>query len=227
MSKVLGKDVLLLFFIDGQWVPYACAVSCSLETTTEFVETSFLNSGPWKSFEPTYNSFSGELSGLVSLGGSDVINLPDLRSRQLAHEKLRLRFEREDGDGNIYTDECYAYLSNIRDEGSIDGMNSFSASLRGTESITQIFTPTNTTGGKVQRDQFTLPASGTSITRTALIGMDLLEVVRDGIGNSKIITTGSPANKEVLFDSTTGTLTWFIPFAEDGTEEYYALYQTP
>ena len=41
-----------------------------------------------------------------------------------------------------------------------------------------------------------------------LINRDVLEVSVDGIGMSKLISTGTPVDKEVKYDQTTGTLTF-------------------
>ena len=225
MAKVQGKDVAVYIYVGGQWLLYGCALSCSLDVQTDFVETTFLDSGKYRDFVPTVNSFTGEISGLVNLEEPDLLSLPDLRQKQLNHEKLYMTFQREDMDGNIYSDQCYFFISSSKDDASFDGLNSFSISLRGTGAITQVFTPITIGGSKVTRLQFTLPANVTTITRTELIGKDVLEVVRDGIGNSKLITTGSPTNKECLVENTTGDLTWAIPSADDGTEECYVLYQ--
>lgn len=225
MAKILGKDVGVYFYIDGNWILYGCALSCSLETTTDFIETTFLTSGKFKDFEPTVNSWQGTLNGLVNLE-SNVISLADLRAKQLQHIKLLISFEREDEEGNIYSNSGYAFIASCSDSASFDGVNSFDVNLRGTGSLTEIFTPIIIGGNKVERLQFTLPANVTTVTKTELIGKDVLEVVRDGIGNSKIITTGSPASKEVYFNDATGALEWAIPSAEDGTEECYVLYQS-
>jgi hypothetical protein len=225
MAKVNGKNVGVFFFIDGNWMLFGCALSCSLETMTDFVETTFLTSGKFKDVEPTVNSWQGSLSGLVSLQDS-VVSLADLRAIQLQQTKLMVTFEREDKDGDIYSDTGYCFISSVSDESSFNGMNTFNLNVKGTGSITQSFTPIIIGGSKVTRLQYTLPAGLLTVTKTELIGKDLLEVVRDGIGNSKIITTGSPSSKEVYFNTTTGQLTWAIPFADDGTEECYNLYQS-
>lgn len=226
MAKVLGKNVTGYVYIDGNWIPYGCALNLSLDVQTDFIETTFLTSGKYKDFEPTVNSFTGEISGLVNLEEPDLISLPDLRRKQLNHDKMLWSFEREDTDGNFYTTQFYAFISSSKDDSSNNDMNSFSISLRGTGALVEQFTPITTGGSKVQRIQFTLPAGETTVTKTALIGMEVLEVVRDGISNSKLIFTGSPASKEVYFNDATGELNWAIPFADDGTEECFVLYQS-
>ena len=41
-----------------------------------------------------------------------------------------------------------------------------------------------------------------------LINRDVIEVSVDGIGMSKLISVGTPVDKEVKYDQTTGTLTF-------------------
>lgn len=225
MAKVKGKEVGVYFFIDGNWTLFGCALSCSLETVTDFIETTFLTSGKFKDFEPTVNSWQGTLSGLVTLQDS-VVSLADLRAIQLNQTKVMITFERTDTSSNVYSDQGFCYLTSVSDDSSVQSMNAFTVNVKGTGPLIQIFVPITIGGNKVERLQFTLPADVTTVTKTELIGKDVLEIVRDGIGNSKIITTGSPASKEVFVNNTTGELSWAIPSAEDGTEECYILYQT-
>lgn len=53
--------------------------------------------------------------------------------------------------------------------------------------------------------------SGTSINIPALVGKTVLILLRGGIGE-KIVTTGSPAFDETLFNTSTGDLTPGNPF---------------
>ena len=64
----------------------------------------------------------------------------------------------------------------------------------------------------------------TSFAVASLIGKDILEVVKDGIGFCKIITSGTPVSKEVKYTSSTGTFEFAIPF-DSGEESPYVLYQ--
>lgn len=75
---------------------------------------------------------------------------------------------------------------------------------------------------QVKRIEFT--SSGSNFVESAeLVNKNILLVSADGTGFSKILTSGIPVNKQVVYNSVSGRLT-FEPVFEDGTE-IYALYQ--
>lgn len=223
MALIKGKNCVLFIYESGQWMPFACSTSISLNVETDFLETSGLNSGKNKEYMPVSNGFTCEASGLVKLSPSSQLSLAELRAKQLSHTKIKCTYERVDIDNNVYSDLFFGYISSTNDEASFDGLNTFSITIKGTGELIQSFIPVQQGGGKVNRLQFTLTEGITSVIKTELINKDVLEVVRDGIGNSKLITSGSPASKECKYTSASGTLEWAIE-AADG-EECYVLYQ--
>lgn len=77
--------------------------------------------------------------------------------------------------------------------------------------------------GAVFRIEYTGTGGEVGFVDADLQNKNLFEAVKDGVGSSKIITSGSPVDKQVLFNTLTGSVTWAIPF-EPG-EESYVLYQ--
>lgn len=222
MSKVLGKNVIAYIFHGGMWKVAVCARSCEFTTTTEFIETSVRGSGKYKRFRPTVNSCTGSMEGVVTLDEPNTLAVSDLRSLQLAQTRLLLRFQRTDESGNVYTDEVYAYISQTADVGDFKEAANFSLDLIGDGEITQVFTPTPTTGGTVVRVDFTATAGQDSLTDPALVGKELIEFVVDGVGYA-LITSGTPVGKEVKFTTATGVIQWGVPAAA-GDDIYY-IYQ--
>ena len=64
--------------------------------------------------------------------------------------------------------------------------------------------------------------NGNNLSSYALIGMEIIEVSVDGIGRSKILTSSSPQDQEVVFDSTNGSLTFAETF---DNVQIFVLYQ--
>jgi len=139
---------------------------------------------------------------------------------------LRIRDVKIDLDGNIYKKEFKMLLTSVTDVNSFDNISTFNAEAQGTGVITQTFTPP-TTGSNVKRypaiDQVVAQATGDTVVIPELIGKDILEVVKDGLGRAELISVGTPVNKQVSYDSATGTFVFGIPF--EGDEQYYILYQ--
>ena len=135
--KVAGKNVVVFIKVGDDWVLYACATSATLNVTTEVLETSVSGNGKFASFIPTKNSFTGTLEGVTSLEESPKLSLYDLRQRQLAQELLRMKYQRTDSAGNLYTDEASFYIISSSDVGSFDDMNNFSIEMQGTGILEQ------------------------------------------------------------------------------------------
>ncbi len=142
MNLVKGKNVAVMFFEDDEWKLYACARACTLATTTDLIDVTVTGSGKYKSFEPTVNSFAGNIDGLVNLDDDgSTLSLADLRERQLAHQKLKVMYQRIAEDGTTYSEEAFFYITSVTDTSSFDNINTFTVELQGTGAITQMFCP--------------------------------------------------------------------------------------
>ena len=225
MAKVAGKDVLGLIFYNGQWRNYACGLSLSMDVVTDFVETSTRGNGKSKTFIPASDEWTGTLDGAMALQEAGLLSLPDFRDIQDAQIPILFRSQHTDETGNVYTEEGTAYISRTTDTGSTDGIATFSIELRGTGARTRIYTTTATTGLSVMRLEYTGQGGENSFTDALLVGKTAIAVFRDGIEQSKLLLTGTPINKEVLFDSTVGSLTFDAGNPLNAGEEIAVLYQ--
>ncbi len=224
MATVKGENVRLLIYDNGGFRMYACAVSCTITLSTTLVETSTTGSGAFTTFEGQKHSWSGTIDGVVNLDNPGMLTLADLRSKQIAFTKLLINYERTDLDGNVYTDSGYILITSSSDTGDVNDVATFSIEFQGTGVLTQIFTPTQLALSAVNRYQAAASGGEITINIPSLINKDILSVVKDGVGNCFIITSGIPASKEVLYDSTTGDFTWAVPF--EPAETFYILYQS-
>lgn len=140
--KVQGKNVVIFIQQGTDWLLYACATSATLDVKTDVVETSVSGQGKFATFLPTKNSFTGILEGVTSLEEPGMFSLQELRSKQLAQELLKLRYQRSDGV-NLYTEEGSFYITSSTDVGSFDGMNLFTINAQGTGALSEVAsTPT-------------------------------------------------------------------------------------
>ena len=224
MSLVKGENVLFEFYNDGEWKAYACARSCTLTTVTELIETTVTGAGKYKHFVPTVNSFTGNCDGVVSLGNSGMMTLYSLRQMQLGHVLQRARFTRTAEDGvNVYVDTVDFYITNVQDTASFDNVATFTVEMQGTGVLDQSIITPPTIITKVKRFEYAGTGGEVSFTEATLINKDILSVVKDGLGQCGIITSGSPASKEVKYTTATGQFTFAVQF-ESG-EPAYVLYQ--
>lgn len=229
MSLVRGENVLLEFYHDGDWEPYACARSCTLVTTTELIEVSVQGSGKFKHFTPTVNSYTGNIDGITALNKPGFLTLYQLRQFQLGHVKQRCRYTRTADDGvSVYIDIVDFFITNITDTSSFDNISTFTVELQGSGVLGQTIIEPDPIITAVKRFEYTAVGGEFGFDEALLYQKDILAVHKDGLGNSKIVTSGSPASKEVKYTSETvpsnvGRFLWAVAF-EPG-EEAYVLYQ--
>ncbi len=77
--------------------------------------------------------------------------------------------------------------------------------------------------GQIFRIEYTGTGGEVGFTDTQLINKRVLAVFKDGIEFSEIITSGSPTNKQALYNSSTGAISTAIPL--EPNEEMAVLYQ--
>ena len=225
MSTIVrGDNVLVEFYQSGNWFGYACARSCSFSSSTELIETSVTGSGKFKHFTPTVNSFSGNIDGITSLPGTTTVDLFKLRQYQLGHVLQRIRFKRLANNGNSYTDNVEFFITNVTDTSSFDNISTFTVELQGTGVLGQTIIQPPIIITAVKRYEYTAVGGELGFTDALLIGKDIISVSKNGLDNAKLITTGSPASKEVKYTIATGTFLWAIEFETAG-EVAVILYQ--
>lgn len=232
MSLVKGDNVLVAKYLPliDEWVLLGCARSCSLSLSTTMIPVSVTGAAGWRKVKPAQHSFTGSMEGLVNLEDENILSLAELRASQIAREELMLRFQRTSVDGAVYTDEAYFYITNTSDEGAMNQMNSFTVDFEGSGALTQVFTPSEILSN-VHRFQYTAVGGETVVTTVkdmngnnlSLIGKTLLGYWKDGTGFSKLITSGTPTDKEVKFDSTTGGITVQMDYMPG--EEVFGFYR--
>lgn len=213
MSIVKGENVILYTYDNGVWKMGACFKSVTLNLSTTMTETTVSGNGPWASFAPQKHSFTGSAEGIVSLNEPGMLTLADFRAKQIAREMILMRYQRTDSLGNLYTDECRFYISNSSDNSSFDNLDLFTLEMQGTGAINQVNTPTvSLNTNQTMRYEYEGLGGEMGFTDPILIGKYIEIVHKDGLGNGKLITSGTPVGKEVKYTSTTGEFEWAVQF---------------
>jgi len=230
MSKVRGDNWIFYAFRGGFWLPYACARSGNINISTDFLETTGPSDGNYATFLPAGHSFNAQIDGIMALDVANNLTAADLLLIQLNREKILCRFTQTAENGDVFTKEAYFYIENYTDTGSFDGVATFSISLKGTGLLTVTFTPVTPIAGQVYRypapgSTAPLTPGATSVTVPGLGNKYMLGIFIDGQANNDIITSGTPVNQEVLYETSgsDGVFTWPYPF-EPGTS-WYCNYQ--
>ena len=224
MSLVAGKDWIFYIRDGGIWKMYACARSGNFSLNTGMIETTGPGDGNFMTFMPTVHDFTAQIDGVMSLNESGLLSASDILGLQVAKTKIYCRFLQTSQAADTYLKEAYFYIQSYTDTGSFDGVATFSVSLRGTGLLSITFTPPTPNNGEVFRypaaGSTAPPTPGTCTWSTGIIGKTILNVVKDGRGQSNILLTGTPVGNEVLYDSATGDFTFAVPFEDVETPPY-------
>lgn len=224
MALIKGENAIFYVYDDGQWKPIICARSGTFNTTAETIETSISGTGVWRTYEYTALTWTASFEGLIFLDGTNELTASDIRAFQFSREKILLRYQRTDTAGNVYTDEGYGLITGVSDSGDYQSAVSFTIEFRGTGPLVIVYTPTPIDPtAKVKRLEYTGSSGETFFTSASLIGRDILDVVVDGIGRSKIIRAGTPVGQEAKYTSGTGRID--LPIGLESGTEVYVLYQ--
>ncbi len=141
MGLVLGKDAILSVRVasTGDFLPIGCARSVTFDVQNEFIETSGVGSGNYRTYIPSAATVSGTMDGLVLLGGEtidDIYNLGNIYD-YLLNSKLNLKFSMLDESAQYYIDKSVdVYIESISETTSFDNVTTFSINFKGTGSIT-------------------------------------------------------------------------------------------
>jgi hypothetical protein len=137
VGKVVGTDAVLYMKYGTEWLPIACARSMTFELNTEFIETSVINSGTFRTYIPSAKTFSGSLEGVTFLSTLDP---PDANNQwamgnvyDAIGALMQVRFYEQDlQETHFLQKECYIYIETISESSSFDNITTFSITFKGT-----------------------------------------------------------------------------------------------
>jgi len=140
MGLVLGKDAVLYIRQNGvgDFLPIGCARSVTIDLQKEFIETSGIGSGEYRTYIPSAITTSGTMEGLVLLGPTDSPSIYNLGNiyQYLLNTELNLRFYMADETGEYYLEKSMnVYIESISETSSFDNITTFSVNFKGTGSI--------------------------------------------------------------------------------------------
>lgn len=215
-----GKNMVVYLPGDGMFgevgslYPIACDRSCTLQTTSEFIETTVKDNGIWKTYLPTYNSAQISGDGLVDF--CKVMNISSLQYYQFNRKpvvvKMLLDVEAPD-EGEVLW-QGTGYFQQLQHSGQVNQGMSFSYTILITGGITIDNSFSCGTGGvtppppedvkQPYRLQFLATTGQTTYQNDALIGAELLEFT---IAN-QCLYEGNGDYQMAGLNSSTGTITW-------------------
>lgn len=233
-SAVNGTNIILYYYdpetLEG--IPFGAATNCTFNVSVEQIEVTSQCSSWFKQFKNDVASWTVDCDGFVALNDYSYLFLANL---QLSRESILIKFQIDNDNGGtedlghtVFTGR--ANLTSLSISGPVENTSTYSVSLQGsgpyTISGTQV-TPGGVVvvGTNVTMYDYTAIGGETSITWAGAIGMSCVTVTRGGIEVRTIGTTGTPSGENVVFNTSTGTLTFASGRALEADEFVRAIFK--
>jgi len=195
---------------------FGAATNCSIDISVGQVEVTSQTSAWFKEYKNDVASWSVKCDGFITL--SSNYNYAYLVQLQLSRAPLTIKFVIDNDNGTTGTlgDTVFTGVANLTSlslSGPVEGASTYSVSLQGTGaySMTGIeVTPTSISIGGSTVKMFDYDATGgeTTVSWSGSIGLTCISVSRGGVEVRSIGTSGSPSGEDVVFNTSTGVLTF-------------------
>jgi len=236
MASVINGTNIVLFHYDPETelgVEFGAATKCTFSTSVDQVEVTTTNSDSYKEYLGSQINWNIAADGFIALSDySYLFLLNKLQTKEQIVVKFQIDNDNADGSGDLgYT--VFTGLANIVNldmTGPVEGAATYSVSLQGTGAYTVSGTQVDpggvvVVGSNVVMFDYTAAGGETSITWTGAIGLSCVTVTRGGIEVRTIGTTGTPTGENVVFNSSTGTLTFASARALESDEFVRAIFK--
>jgi hypothetical protein len=208
---VLGKQYILSAYVPAQsgYYPFACLQEVSLSVSTELIPTTTVDSGLYRTFEPRLSEWKLSASGVMIL--RDVVNTYnfslDSILAQVRREGYDIRLLWMDTSGYTRQIEGHVFIPESVFTGTAGQIGKWSIEMQGSGPLTinGAITINPTSVNRFTFDSHS--GSSTYVQDASLVGRSIKWVDREDSAYEPI-TSGSPGPREVLYDSSTGRLTF-------------------
>lgn len=235
-SKINGTNIILYYYdpITNTGIPFGSATSCSFSASVDQTEITASDSGGFKEFKNGQSSWQVNCDGFMSL--TTNYNYAFLAQLIIDKTPITIKFQIDNDNGTGSGTLGYtvfngnANLTSLSLSGPVEGTSTYSATLQGTGTYSITGTQVEPSGvivvgSNVVMFDYTAAGGETSITWSPAIGLSCVTVTRGGIEVRSIGTSGAPTGENVVFNSSTGTLTFASGRALESDEFVRALFK--
>ncbi len=191
-------------------VPFACSTNASFAVNVDQKEVTSQSSAWYREYRNDIASWNLTCDGLITLDGYNYLYLLNL---QQSRQSIVTKFAIDNGADGLVIISGTCNLTSLTINAPYKDIATYSVSLQGSgaygTSGTNISSSgTMVLGGSIYTEGFTAIGGETTLTYTNLIGKTCLYVSRGGIDVQNILTSGTPTNEDVKWNTLTGVLTF-------------------
>jgi len=217
-NAVIGKNIMLYYheppsetYPTGRDIPFSCSTNCTFSVNVDQKEVTSQTSAWYKEFKNDIATWTVTCDGLITLDGYGYLFL---LQQQQNRTTILVKFVVDNGVDGLVIISGNCNLTSLQLNAPYKDVGTYSVSLQGTGAYGTTGTTINPSGtvivagGAVYSKGYTASGGETTITFTDMIGKTCLYVSRGGVDVQNILSSGTPVNEEVKWESSTGILTF-------------------
>lgn len=216
MAAVIGKNVMLYWHRteDDTDVAFACSTNCAFNVSVDQKEVTSQSSAWFREYKNDIATWTVTCDGLITLSGFSYLFMIE---KQLAREPIEIKFVIDNGEDGLFIINGTCNITNIAINAPYKDVATYNVSLQGSGEYGTTGTSIDPSGvvivgaNPIKTKGYTAAGGESTITWSDTIGYSCLYVSRGGIDVQGIITSGTPVDEEVKFNSATGVLTFSRP----------------
>jgi predicted secreted protein len=192
-------------------IPFACSTNCSFSVSVDQKEVTSQTSAWYREFKNDIANWSVNCDGLITLENYGYLYL--LQTQQ-NRTQIAIKFAIDNGADGLVVIGGNCNLTSLQINAPYKDIGTYSVGLQGSGAYTTSGTSINQNGvivianGQVYMKQATAAGGETTITWTDMIGKTCLGFTRGGVEVREILTTGTPTNDQIKFNSASGIVTF-------------------
>jgi predicted secreted protein len=192
-------------------IPFACSTNCSFSVSVDQKEVTSQSSAWYREYKNDIASWSVNCDGLITLENYGYLYL--LQTQQ-NRTQIAIKFAIDNGVDGLVIIGGNCNLTSLQINAPYKDIGTYSVSLQGSGAYTTTGTSINQNGvivianGQVYMKQATAAGGETTITWSDMIGKTCLGFTRGGVEVREILTTGTPTNDQIKFNSASGVVTF-------------------
>jgi predicted secreted protein len=192
-------------------IPFACSTNCSFSVNVEQKEVTSQTSAWYREFKNDIANWSVNCDGLITLDNYGYLYL--LQTQQ-QRTQIAIKFAIDNGVNGLVVIAGNCNLTSLQINAPYKDIGTYSVGLQGSGAYTTTGTSINQNGvivianGQVYMKSATAAGGETTITFADMIGKTCLGFTRGGVEVREILTTGTPTNDQIKFNSASGVVTF-------------------
>ena len=191
-------------------VPFACSTNATFSVNVDQKEVTSQTSAWYREYKNDIASWTLSCDGLITLDGYNYLFL---LNQQQSRSSIVTKFAIDNGADGLVIISGTCNLTSLSINAPYKDIATYSVSLQGSGAYSTSGTSISPSGiviigGSVYTQGTTAAGGETTITYSAMVGKSCLYVSRGGIDVQNIITSGTPIDEDVKWNTLTGVLTF-------------------